>query len=104
MAKQGQHRNDIQDSAKSKGPNRPEKSVPITTGTPKKQETYARQAAERKATNRQAQNKHPRWEEDMRDLRRVAMRATNTSTRASQGDLDSSRSGTVIRAAGDTRL
>ena len=33
MAKQGQHRNDAHDSAKSKGPNKPKKSATITTGT-----------------------------------------------------------------------
>ena len=40
MAKQGQHHNDAHDPAKSKGNNNPDKSVTITTGTPKKQESY----------------------------------------------------------------
>ncbi len=47
MAKQGQHRNDRRDNAKSKGSNNPDKSDTIITGTPRKQETYARQAAEK---------------------------------------------------------
>ena len=44
MAKQGQHKNDANDNTKSKGHNNPDKSVTITTGPPKKQETYEQQA------------------------------------------------------------
>ena len=46
MPKQGQHHNDANDPAVSKGPNNPSKSVTITTGTPKKRETYEQQAAQ----------------------------------------------------------
>src|SRR5438309_11279399 len=67
MAKQGQHQNDAHDYDKSKGPNKPDKSVTITTGTPKKQETYKQQAAEHRATNRQAQAAKNEWNEDTRD-------------------------------------
>ena len=44
MAKQGQHKHDIQDPRISRGHNKPEKSQPITTGPYKKQETYRKQA------------------------------------------------------------
>ena len=67
MAKQGQHHNDAHDYDKSKGPNKPDKSVTITTGTPKKHETYEQQAAEHTATNRQAQPARNEWNEDTRD-------------------------------------
>ncbi len=53
MAKQGQHNNDAHDYDKSKGPNNPSKSVTITTGTYKKKETYAKQAAQRQDPHKQ---------------------------------------------------
>ena len=55
MPKDGQHNDDAHDYDKSKGPNNPDKSVTVTTDTPKKQETYARQAAERDDPVKQAQ-------------------------------------------------
>ena len=48
MAKQGQHENDSNDQRKTKGHNKPSKSQTITTGTYKKQETYAKRAREGK--------------------------------------------------------
>jgi hypothetical protein len=52
MAKPGQHHNDAVDTAKprghekSRGRNHPDRSEPIATGTYKKPETYAKEAAE----------------------------------------------------------
>ena len=66
MAKQGQHKDDRSDPRKSRGPNKPSKSMTITTGAYKKPETYARQAAEGKATNRQAQAASNAWDDDTR--------------------------------------
>ena len=66
MAKQGQHKNDRNDPRKSPGPNKPAKSMTITTGSYKKPETYAEQAAEGKATNRQAQAARNDWDPDSR--------------------------------------
>ena len=66
MAKQGQHKGDRNDPRVSKGPNKPAKSVTVTTGSPKKQETYQRQAAEGKSTDRQAQAARNAWDEDTR--------------------------------------
>jgi len=66
MAKQGQHNKDANDEDVSKGHNNPDKSVTITTGNAKKPETYAKQAAEHKATNKQAQEDKNEWVEDTR--------------------------------------
>jgi hypothetical protein len=66
VAKQGQHKADRNDPRVSKGPNKPAKSVTVTTGSPKKQETYRRQAAEGKSTDRPAQAARNVWDEDTR--------------------------------------
>ena len=88
MPKDGQHNNDAHDSDKSKGPNNPDRSVTVTTGTPKKQETYQKQAAEGKANNKQAQAAKNEWNEDTRDEP-----TTEGSTRARESDIGSGRSG-----------
>ncbi len=82
MAKQGQHNNDAHDSDKSKGNNNPTKSVTITTGTPKKQETYAEQAREGKDPYKPAQAKKNEWNEDTRDKPTI-----EGSPRARSGDM-----------------
>lgn len=64
MAKQGQHHGDSRDSDVSRGPNNPDKSVTITTGTYKKKSTSGRQAAEHQATDEQAQAAKPEWRDD----------------------------------------
>src|SRR6478672_9912538 len=64
MAKQGQHNDDDHDQDKSKGHNNPSKSVEITTGTPKKQETYREQIAHHESTNKPAQHDKNEWNED----------------------------------------
>ena len=93
MAKQGQHNDDAQDSDKSKGPNNPSKSVTVTTGSPKKQETYQKQAAEGKANNKPAQADKNEWNEDTRDKPTI-----EGSTRARDSDLDSGKSGSESNA------
>ena len=95
MAKQGQHENDGSDNTKSKGHNNPDKSVTITTGSYKKQETYEQQAREHKATNKQAQAARNDWNEDTRDKPSIedAPRDRNADDRA-----DPRRSGSESNA------
>ncbi|MEO8285424.1 MAG: hypothetical protein ABI670_03195 [Chloroflexota bacterium] len=88
MPKQGQHNNDAHDYDKSKGPNKPDKSVTITTGTPKKQETYREQAAQHMDTGKQAQASRNEWNEDTRDKPTI-----EDSPRARDSDISSGRSG-----------
>jgi hypothetical protein len=47
MAKRGQHNNDARDADKSAGHNNPSKSMEITTGSSKKEETSHEQAMAR---------------------------------------------------------
>lgn len=61
MPKQGQHNNDHRDQDKSRGHNNPKKSTPITTGTPKKRETYRKQAIAHEDTAKQAQDAKNEW-------------------------------------------
>jgi hypothetical protein len=103
MAKQGQHNNDARDSDKSKGHNNPKKSVTITAGTPKKQETYAEQARNHEDPGKQAQAKKNEWNEDTRDPVRAARQADGTATRAREGDLTGNRSGSDSDASRRTR-
>jgi hypothetical protein len=64
VAKQGQHKNDRQDSNVSRGNNNPAKSMTITAGAPKKEETYAEQAREHENTDKQAQQQQNDWLEN----------------------------------------
>lgn len=64
MAKQGQHNNDHRDSDVSRGPNNPDQSVEITTGTPKNKETYRQQAREHRNPDPQPQADRNAWRED----------------------------------------
>lgn len=62
MAKQGQHHNDGNDPDVSRGNNNPSKSTRITTGTPKKRETYDEQAYAHENPGKQAQESDkPEW-------------------------------------------
>src|SRR5690348_14822719 len=64
MAKQGQHKNDLNDQTKSKGRNRPGQSMDMTSGSYKKPETYRAQAMQGKPTNKQGQMaRSPGWNE-----------------------------------------
>jgi hypothetical protein len=87
MAKQGQHNNDAHDPDKSHGPNNPDKSVTITTGSPKKQETYQQQAREHKATDKPAQAAKREWNEDTRE------EPSNEGSRRDRNSPNSGRSG-----------
>lgn len=72
MAKQGQHKHDGNDPRVSKGHNNPDESMTITTGSPKKQETYARQAREHKDTEPRAQAARNVWHENTNEVDPVA--------------------------------
>jgi hypothetical protein len=98
MPKDGQHNDDAHDYDKSKGPNKPDKSVTVTTGTPKKQETYARQAAERDDPAQQSQSDRNEWNEDTRDKPTI-----EDSPRARESDIGSGRSGSDSNASKGTR-
>jgi hypothetical protein len=102
MAKQGQHHNDAHDYAKSKGNNNPDKSVTITTGTPKKQESYEQDAFAHKDPHKPAQAKKNDWNEDTRDKPSI-----EGSPRARSGDLSMSgraqSSGSDSNASNKTR-
>ena len=67
MPKQGMHENDSNDQTKSKGHNYPGRSQTITTGSYKKQETYAKRAREGKNPEPQAQAARNEWNPDTRD-------------------------------------
>ena len=105
MAKAGQHHNDGLSSKprgheKSRGPNHPDRSQEITTGSYKKHETYAQQAVEGTSNTsdarRQRANREP-WNEDIRD------KPTNSgSTRAREESLHG-RSGSESNADSRTR-
>ena len=94
MAKAGQHQSDSNDKDKSKGHNNPDKSQTITTGTYKKQETYAKQASEHDDPGKQAQAAKNTWNEDTRDQVSIA-----GSPRARSGDM--SRSGRADASGSD---
>ena len=85
MAKQGQHRNDAHDPAKSKGNNDPSKSVTVVTGTPKKQESYEKDVYARRDPYGPAQAKKNEWNEDTRDKPTI-----EGSPRARSGDMSKS--------------
>jgi hypothetical protein len=102
MAKQGQHRNDAHDNAKSKGNNNPDKSVTIVTGTPKKQESYEKDVYANRDPYKPAQAKKNEWNEDTRDKPTI-----EGSPRARSGDISVSGrangSGSDSNASNKTR-
>src|SRR5215211_1580633 len=67
MPKQGQHKNDAFDQTKSPGPNHPDRSQTITTGSPKKQETIEQDAREHRDPYRQAQAQQNEWKSERAD-------------------------------------
>ncbi len=93
MAKQGQHNNDARDQDKSAGHNNPSKSIEITTGSAKKQETYHEQAMAHEDPDKVAQHDKNEWHPDTRDPRRA-----RTKTRARQSSLSGGRSGSKSNA------
>jgi hypothetical protein len=95
MPKEGQHRNDAHDYAKSKGHNKPRKSTTIFTGTYKKPETYRKQAIEHKDPGVLPQAAKNVWNEDTRDKPTI-----EGSPRARIGDM--SRSGRARASGSDS--
>ena len=98
MAKQGQHKGDSHDQTKAKGHNNPSKSQTITTGSYKKPETYAKQAAEHKDPHKQPQAAEHEWNPDTRDKPSI-----EGSTRARDSDITGGRSGSDSNASAGTR-
>lgn len=68
MPKQGQHKHDRHDHrlVPATGRTNPRKSTAITTGTPKKRETYARQYREHENPAKPAQRAEKKWDPDTR--------------------------------------
>ncbi|MCC7366112.1 MAG: hypothetical protein IT303_17235 [Dehalococcoidia bacterium] len=91
MAKRGQHKRDAHDPRVSRGRNNPKESVPITAGTPKKQETYEQQARERRDTDPEPQRSEPRWVEDTRDPLADEHRAHHSRNSRSGSDSNADR-------------
>ncbi|MBX5492614.1 MAG: hypothetical protein IRZ14_15800 [Chloroflexi bacterium] len=98
MAKAGQHHNNARDQSKpggherSKGPNNPSKSEPITAGTYKKSETYAEQHRMHRPTAKQAQRSVREWNEDLRDEPSIAGSTRARRTRSGRSGSDSNAS------------
>jgi hypothetical protein len=92
MAKQGQHHKDGNDPDVSRGRNNPRKSTPITTGTPKKRETYRKQEFAHEDPEKLPQDEKPHWYE-------------TTPKKLTKKDIvgDSNRTGGDSNASSDTR-
>lgn len=86
MAKQGQHKDDAFDQTKSKGHNYPERSQTITTGSPKKQETYEADAREHRDPNRPAQAARNDWNPDPSDPPSRRDQSRSPNERAPMGE------------------
>ncbi|HEX6512239.1 MAG TPA: hypothetical protein VF157_08075 [Chloroflexota bacterium] len=76
MAKQGMQKDDLNDQRQSKGRNRPDQSMAMTTGNYKKPDTYLMQAMQHRPTNKPGQmarepewNEHPGWTRDKTSTR-----------------------------------
>lgn len=108
MAKAGQHHNDAADSSKprghekSRGRNHPDRSQVIATGTPKKRETYQKQARAHSSNtgdrSTEAANTNP-WNDDIREQPDT----TTGSTRARDSDLSGDRGGSDSNASRHTQ-
>src|SRR5688572_22307280 len=90
MAKQGQHKNDVRDSRKSRGPNKPDQSMTTTTGSYKKRETYEEQAREHKDPAAVGQHDKNEWHQDTHEPT-PNTRARHPRSGRSGSDSDSSR-------------
>jgi hypothetical protein len=88
VAKQGQHKRDAHDPRVSKGPNNPDKSVTITTGTYKKHATAREQIARGEASDKPAQADQNEWRADTREepTTRGSTRAYETRSGRSGSD------------------
>jgi len=92
MPKQGMHEGDGNDPRVSKGPNHPKRSQVITTGTPKKQETYQKQAALHEDPGRPAQSATSEWNPDTRKTPSTTGSTRARKTRSGRSGTDSNRS------------
>jgi hypothetical protein len=97
MAKKGQHNNDARDQDIARSRNNPKKSMPITTGTYKKLETYKKQAALHQDPAKKPQAAKPLWHPDTREL---LPHEADSRERALEGD---KRSGSDSNADKGTR-
>jgi hypothetical protein len=92
VSKKGQHHNKALDHSqprgheKSEGNNDPSKSVKITSGSVKKQETYEAQARRHDDPGKAGQNQKNEWHDDLQ-------RPDDMKLRARDSDIDSGRSG-----------
>lgn len=93
MAKQGQHEGDHLNRQESTGNNNPDKSVTVTAGNVKKQETYAEQARNHQDTGKQAQAAKNDRKEDALEIE------DNGAVRARDSDIGSGRSGSQSNAS-----
>jgi hypothetical protein len=91
MAKSGQHEHDSNDPRVSKGHANPSESQTITTGSYKKQETYAERARQHKHPEPQAQEQRNHWNEDTRDKPTVEGATRARSVRSGRSGSDSNR-------------
>src|SRR5689334_9188038 len=93
MSKKGQHDRDAHDPNVSKGHNKPDKSVTITTGSVKKQETYEKQIHSHEDTNRQPQAAKNEWNEDTRKMPDHTGATRAREIRSDRSGSDSNRGG-----------
>jgi hypothetical protein len=92
MAKQGQHDNDSH--GQRSGRNNPSSSMTITTGTPKKRETYEAQARQHKNTDPQPQAARPsRSTTDHRPNEDTRARNTSSGRSGSRSNEDTGARG-----------
>ena len=102
MSKKGQHQNNPVDHSKprghsrSEGHNDPSKSVPITTGSYKKHETYEAQARRHEDPGKQPQAQKNEWHDDLQER-------PTTGTRARASSVHSGRSGSESNTSTGTR-
>jgi hypothetical protein len=102
MSKKGQHQGKPLDHSKprgheqSEGPNDPSKSVEITTGSHKKQETYAAQGRRHEDPVKPAQHQKNEWNDDLQ-------RPDDLKRRARDSDITGGRSGSDSNASAGTR-
>jgi hypothetical protein len=92
MAKQGQHKHDINDPRISKGHNKPKKSQPITTGTYKSPRAYRKQALMHEDSAKQAQLQHNEWHDDTRVSPTADLRVRARHLRGGRSGSDSNAS------------
>jgi len=106
MPKRGQHDHDAINPSQPKGhdqslgPNHPDRTQRITTGTYKKPETYKKEAYAHSSntSDRRTQSSFDPWDEDTRDVP-----TTEGSPRARRSDITGGRSGSDSNADAGTR-